>query len=141
VILLVTFALSWLAALFGLVGRSVEAAQQFGAIVVIPVFLSSALVPTATMLPWLCVVTASQPITQAIDTLRALLAGHLTDSRQGGLGHDLMSGATITGGPTIFPRSIWCRYAMFAMKCYKIQRFSATVQPRQQRGTLSGSAG
>lgn len=75
VILLVTFALSWLAALMGMLGSSVEAAQQLGAIVVIPVFLSSALVPTATMPSWLRVVTANQPITQAIDTLRALLAG------------------------------------------------------------------
>jgi ABC-2 type transport system permease protein len=53
----------------------VEVAQQLGAIVVIPVFLSSALVPAATMPSWLRVITANQPFTQAIDTLRALLAG------------------------------------------------------------------
>lgn len=35
----------------------------------------SAVVPTDTMPPWLRVVTANQPITQAIDTLRAVLAG------------------------------------------------------------------
>ncbi len=75
VILLLTFALSWLAAVIGLLGTSLEAAQQLAAIVVIPVFLSSALVPTATMPSWLRVVTANQPITQAIDTLRAVLAG------------------------------------------------------------------
>jgi ABC-2 type transport system permease protein len=75
VILIVTLALSWLAALMGLVGGSVEVAQQLGAIVVIPVFLSSALVPAATMPSWLRVITANQPFTQAIDTLRALLAG------------------------------------------------------------------
>jgi len=75
VILLVTLALSWLAALLGLLGRSPETAQQLGAILIIPVFFSSALVPTATMPSWLRVVTANQPVTQAIDTLRALLAG------------------------------------------------------------------
>jgi ABC-2 type transport system permease protein len=75
VILLVTFALSWLAALIGLLGPSLEAAQQLAAIVIIPVFLSSALVPASTMPSWLRVVTANQPITQAIDALRALLAG------------------------------------------------------------------
>ena len=75
VILIVTLALSWLAALIGLLGTSPETAQQLAAIVVIPVFLSSAVVPTGTMPPWLRVVTANQPITQAIDTLRALLAG------------------------------------------------------------------
>jgi ABC-2 type transport system permease protein len=74
VILLLTFALSWLAALVGLLGTSLEVAQQLAAIVVIPVFLSSALVPTSTMPSWLRVVTANQPITQAIDTLRAVLA-------------------------------------------------------------------
>jgi ABC-2 type transport system permease protein len=75
VLLIVTLALSWLAALMGLVGGSVEVAQQLGAVVVIPVFLSSALVPAATMPPWLRAITANQPFTQAIDTLRALLAG------------------------------------------------------------------
>jgi ABC-2 type transport system permease protein len=75
VILIVTLALSWLAALIGLLGTSPETAQQLAAIVVIPVFLSSAVVPTGTMPPWLRVVTANQPITQAIDTLRTVLAG------------------------------------------------------------------
>jgi ABC-2 type transport system permease protein len=75
VILLLTFALSWIAALVGLLGTSLEAAQQLAAIVVIPVFLSSAVVPAATMPSWLRVVTANQPISQAIDTLRAVLAG------------------------------------------------------------------
>jgi ABC-2 type transport system permease protein len=75
VILLLTFALSWVAAVVGLLGKSLEVAQQMAAIVVIPVFLSSALVPTATMPSWLRVVTANQPITEAIDTLRAVLAG------------------------------------------------------------------
>jgi ABC-2 type transport system permease protein len=72
VLLLVTLALSWLAALIGLLGKSVEVAQQFAAIVILPIFFSSALVPASTMPPWLRVVTANQPITQAVDTLRAL---------------------------------------------------------------------
>jgi ABC-2 type transport system permease protein len=75
VIGLVTLALSWLAALIGLLGTSLEVAQQLAAVVVIPVFLSSALVPTAAMPSWLRVITANQPFTQAIDTIRALLAG------------------------------------------------------------------
>jgi ABC-2 type transport system permease protein len=75
VIRLVALALSWLATLIGLLGRSPESAQQLAAIVVIPVFFSSALVPADTMPSWLRVVTANQPLNQAIDTLRALLAG------------------------------------------------------------------
>ena len=73
VFLLVTLALSLLAALIGLLGKSVEVAQQLGAIIIIPIFFSSALVPTGTMPSWLRVVTANQPVTQAVDTLRALL--------------------------------------------------------------------
>jgi ABC-2 type transport system permease protein len=73
VFLLVTLALSLLAALIGLAGKSVEVAQQLGAIIIIPVFFSSALVPTGTMPSWLRVITANQPVTQAVDTLRALL--------------------------------------------------------------------
>lgn len=75
VLLLVAFTLSWLAAVIGLLGQSLEASQQLAAIIILPVFLSSALVPTATMPSWLRVVIANQPVTQAIDTLRALLAG------------------------------------------------------------------
>jgi ABC-2 type transport system permease protein len=73
VFLLVTLALSLLAALIGLLGRSVEAAQQLAAVIIIPVFFSSAFVPAATMPSWLQVLTANQPVTQAVDTLRALL--------------------------------------------------------------------
>src|SRR5580693_1760918 len=70
---LVGLALSLLAALIGLLGKSVEVAQQLAAIIIIPIFFSSALVPPGTMPPWLRVVTANQPVTQAVDTLRALL--------------------------------------------------------------------
>jgi ABC-2 type transport system permease protein len=73
VFLLVTLGLSLAAAVIGLLGKSVEVAQQFAAIIIIPIFFSSAFVPVATMPSWLRVVTANQPITQAVDTLRAVL--------------------------------------------------------------------
>jgi ABC-type multidrug transport system permease subunit len=63
VFLLVTLALSLLATLIGLLGKNVEVAQQLAAIIIIPVFFSSALVPAGTMPPWLRVVTANQPMT------------------------------------------------------------------------------
>jgi ABC-2 type transport system permease protein len=72
--LLVTFALSWLAAVIGLLGGSVEATQQIAGLIIIPTFLSNAVVPTATMPAWLRVVVANQPLSQAIDCIRALLA-------------------------------------------------------------------
>jgi ABC-2 type transport system permease protein len=93
VFLLVTLALSLLAALIGLLGKSVEVAQQLAAIVIIPIFFSSAFVPAGTMPPWLRVVTENQPVTQAVDTLRALLLSQppgdhlwLTLTEFGGIG-------------------------------------------------------
>jgi ABC-2 type transport system permease protein len=73
--LLATFALSWIAAIIGLLGKSVEVVQQVAALLIIPVFLSNAFVPTATMPGWLRVVAANQPLSEAIDCIRALLAG------------------------------------------------------------------
>jgi ABC-2 type transport system permease protein len=67
--------LSWIAAVIGLLGQSVEVVQQLAALVIIPVFLSNALVPTATMPSWLRVIVANQPLSQAIDCIRAFLAG------------------------------------------------------------------
>jgi ABC-2 type transport system permease protein len=45
------------------------------AVIIIPVFLSNALVPTDTMPAWLRVIAGNQPLSQAIDCIRALLAG------------------------------------------------------------------
>ncbi len=72
--LLVTFTLSWIAAVIGLLGKSIEVAQQIAAVIIIPVFISNAIVPTASMPRWLRVVAANQPLSQAIDCIRAFLA-------------------------------------------------------------------
>ena len=69
--LLATFALSWIAAVIGLLGKSVEVVQQVAAVIIIPVFLSNALVPTDTMPAWLRVVTQNQPLSQAIEAVSA----------------------------------------------------------------------
>ena len=75
---LVTFALSWIAACLGMLGGSVEAVQQFGLVLIVPILFSSAFVPTGTMPGWLRVVADNQPMTQAIDAVRALLLGQPT---------------------------------------------------------------
>ncbi|MBU3066870.1 ABC transporter permease [Nocardia sp. NEAU-G5] len=72
-LVLVALGMSWLAALIGLLGRSPEVTQQLAALIILPVFFSSALVPTDTMPRWLRVVLANQPVTQAVDALRKLL--------------------------------------------------------------------
>lgn len=73
--MLVTLALSWVAVLIGLLGKSVEAVQQFGMILILPIIVSSAFVPTQTMPDWLRTFADNQPMTQAIDAVRALLLG------------------------------------------------------------------
>jgi ABC-2 type transport system permease protein len=77
--LLVTFSLSWISACLGLLGSSPEAVQQFGMILILPVFLSSAFVPTRTMPGWLRVLADNQPMTHAIDAVRALLLAQPAD--------------------------------------------------------------
>jgi ABC-2 type transport system permease protein len=72
--LLATFTLSWIAAVIGLLGTSIEVTQQVAALVIIPVFLSNALVPTGTMPAWLGAIAANQPLSQAIECIRAFLA-------------------------------------------------------------------
>jgi ABC-2 type transport system permease protein len=73
--LLVTFALSWVAAVIGLLGRSVEAVQQLAMLMILPIFASNAFVPVTSMPGWVQEVAANAPLTQAIDAVRALLLG------------------------------------------------------------------
>ncbi len=74
-LVLVSFAFSWLLAVFGLVAGSVEGAQQMGALIWPFTFVSSAFVPAQSMPGWLRGFAGNQPITQAIEATRALLLG------------------------------------------------------------------
>lgn len=75
VLLLYVLALSWLAAAFGVVARTVESASLLGFFMLFIPYLSSAFVPVATMPAWLRAVSEHQPITPVIETVRALLNG------------------------------------------------------------------
>jgi len=76
ILLLFTLAFSWLAAIVGLVAKSVEAVQWLTFIFIFPLtFASSAFVPTAGMSKYLRVFAENQPITQVIGAIRALLLG------------------------------------------------------------------
>ncbi len=75
-LLLLTFSLSWVAAIIGLLGKSVEFIQQVSFIWLFPLtFASSAFVPTDSMPPVLRAFAVNQPITQVVDAVRALLLG------------------------------------------------------------------
>lgn len=76
ILLLFTFAFSWLAAIMGLIAKSVEAVQWLTFIIIFPLtFASSAFVPTEGMPAGLKAFAENQPITQVIDAVRALILG------------------------------------------------------------------
>ena len=74
IVLLFTFAMSWVAAIMGLVAKTIESVQWLGFFVVFPLtFASAAFVPTESMVPWLKAFAENQPVTQVIETIRALM--------------------------------------------------------------------
>ena len=75
------FAFSWVAALFGLITKDSETAQVFGFLWTFPlVFASSVFVPVKTMPGWLQAFANNQPVTHAVNTIRALAVGGPMDS-------------------------------------------------------------
>jgi len=73
-LLLVSFAFSWISATIGLAVSSVEAAQSAGFIWLFPLtFASSAFVQTKTMPSWLRAFAEHQPVTLVVDAVRGLL--------------------------------------------------------------------
>lgn len=75
-VMLFTFAISWVSAVMGLVAKSVEAVQWIGFVVIFPLtFASSAFAPTENMPKALKIFAENQPVTQVIEALRALLVG------------------------------------------------------------------
>jgi ABC-2 type transport system permease protein len=75
ILILFMAAISWLAACFGLVARSPEAANAFSFVVMFLPYVSSAFVPTRTMPEALQWFADHQPVTPIIETLRSLLMG------------------------------------------------------------------
>ncbi len=76
VVLLFSFALSWVAALIGLSAPDAETAQTTMFPVLFPlVFASSAFVPTANMPGWLQVWANNQPVSATVNAARALTQG------------------------------------------------------------------
>lgn len=76
ILLIFTFAFSWIAAIMGLLAKSVEAVQWLGFLIVFPLtFASSAFVPTDGMPLVLRVFAENQPVTHVIEAIRALMIG------------------------------------------------------------------
>lgn len=76
ILLLFTLAFSWLAAIMGLLAKSVEAVQWISFFFVFPLtFASAAFVPAESMPGVLRVFAENQPITHVIEAIRALMIG------------------------------------------------------------------
>lgn len=74
IVLLFTFALSWVSAIMGLLARTVEAVQWIGFLVIFPLtFASAAFAPTETMAKGLKIFAQNQPVTHVIEAIRALM--------------------------------------------------------------------
>ncbi len=76
ILLLFTFAFSWLSAVIGLLAKSVEAVQWIGFVLVFPLtFASATFVPTAGMPKYLRIFAENQPLTHVIEAIRAYMTG------------------------------------------------------------------
>lgn len=76
ILLLFTFAFSWLMAIIGVVAKSVEGVQWLTFIIIFPLtFASTAFVPAEGMTPILKAFAENQPITQVVEAVRALMLG------------------------------------------------------------------
>ncbi len=77
ILLLFTLAFSWLAAIMGVIAKSVEGVQWLSFVIVFPLtFASSAFVPTEGMNEYLRAFAQNQPITHIIEAVRALILGN-----------------------------------------------------------------
>ncbi len=75
VLLAFVLALSWVAAVIGLIARSPEGANGFTFFVMFLPYPSSAFVPVATMPSWIQGFAGHQPVTPVTETIRSLLLG------------------------------------------------------------------
>jgi ABC-2 type transport system permease protein len=75
IIVLVSYATSWLAVAMGMQSKSVETASNLPLLLVILPMLGSGFVPTGSMPDWLQGFAQCQPFTPFIETLRGLLLG------------------------------------------------------------------
>jgi ABC-2 type transport system permease protein len=76
ILLLFTLAFSWLAAIMGVLAKSVEAVQWLTFIIIFPLtFASTAFVPAEGMTHYLRVFAVNQPISQIVEAVRALMLG------------------------------------------------------------------
>ncbi|MET3849364.1 ABC transporter permease [Paenibacillus sp. OAE614] len=105
ILVLFTLALTWVAAIAGLSGKTVEGASAFSYPLIFLPFISSAFVPTDSMPKVVRAFAENQPVTSIVETIRALLSNQPV-------------------GNDIWIALVWCVGIMlvayaFAMRAYK----------------------
>ncbi|MBO7744331.1 ABC transporter permease [Paenibacillus sp. MWE-103] len=75
ILVLFTLALTWVAAIAGLTGKTVEGASAFSYPLIFLPFVSSAFVPTDSMPKVVRAFADNQPVTSIVEAIRALLSG------------------------------------------------------------------
>lgn len=74
ILILFTYAFSWVMAILGVFAKSVEAVQWLTFVIIFPLtFASSAFVPADSMPHYLRIFAENQPITQVVNAIRALM--------------------------------------------------------------------
>lgn len=105
IVLLFTFALTWLAVIPGLKAKTIDGASAFSYPLIFLPFISSAFVPTETMPTAVRVFAENQPVTSIVDAIRTLL-------NSGSIGNELWVALSWCVAVTIVAY-------FFAMKTYK----------------------
>jgi len=75
ILMLFTLALTWVAAIAGLLAKTVDGASAFSYPIIFLPFISSAFVPTESMPSVVRVFAENQPVTSIVEAIRALLSG------------------------------------------------------------------
>lgn len=76
ILLLFTLAFSWLAAIVGVLAKSVEGVQWLTFVFIFPLtFASGAFVPAESLVEWLRPFAENQPITHFVEAVRSLMVG------------------------------------------------------------------
>ena len=105
ILALFTLALTWMAVIAGLSANSVDGAGAYSYLLILLPFVSSAFVPTASMLPGVRAFAENQPVTSIVESIRALLSGQP-------VGNDIWIALAWCGGITLVAY-------IFAMRVYK----------------------
>ncbi|HEX5797263.1 MAG TPA: ABC transporter permease [Candidatus Saccharimonadales bacterium] len=81
ILMLFTFAISWMSAIMGLLSKTIEGVQWITFVFIFPLtFISSAFVPTGSMPSALRAFAENQPVTHVIEAVRSLTVGTPMDN-------------------------------------------------------------